>query len=410
MYSSFGFATEQVLSARQLQSATTINQLSAALLHSKLIESKTGVNNAMVSGPSLYYALSVLERGSSGATAQQLNTLLMTEQNAALTEVAPALAKIITSEKRQDRPNIAHFQLANSIWANSSQSFTFKKQYEDDASRFYNAANYAVNFNTDGAEKINNWADENTNGLIPEIIDVSTLKEFVWVIMNAAYFEGGWGTSMRALPLSDNNYRFTTIDGEKIATESIITTNYKAPVLDRADGSVAFKLPFLGNKYSFIVYMPSKTEQAIEGWLLNKGISDLPEVITAVADNKTAPYQLSIKLPKFAFSDGVEIREYSNLAETLGLLPLFSDSANFSLMSDRATKVQFIKQNTKIELDEKGVKAAAVTLIGGMIKHTAPSRIERRSIIVDRPFSFSIVENSSNTSLFSGVLTNPKLM
>jgi serine protease inhibitor len=69
------------------------------------------------------------------------------------------------------------------------------------------------------------------------------------------------------------------------------------------------------------------------------------------------------------------------------------------------TAVVIIKQQTRIDLDEKGVKASAVTLIGGISKTSVGPRYRNRDIVVDRPFAFSIVENRSQTILFNGVYT-----
>lgn len=45
----------------------------------------------------------------------------------------------------------------------------------------------------------------------------------------------------------------------------------------------------------------------------------------------------------------------------LGMRDMFSDFANFSLMSERPIKVSEVKQKAFIEINEKGSEAAAVT-------------------------------------------------
>ena len=72
-----------------------------------------------------------------------------------------------------------------------------------------------------------------------------------------------------------------------------------------------------------------------------------------------------------------------------------------------ATTVEIIKQDTRIELDEKGVKAAAVTLIGGIWATSVGPVLPQRTITVDRPFAWTIVELRSQAVLFSGVLVTP---
>jgi serine protease inhibitor len=417
--SNTSFAAEQGISEQQLQTSTTLNQLGADFLHAKLKQSE--LSNAMVSPVSLYYALSILQQGANLHSKHLLNSLLLNDPTLQLNDIAPALAEKIVAAKREDYPHIAHFQLANSIWSTNGQStakpFYFAEQFQNNAASFYNASHYSVDFVTEGAGLINNWASDKTNGLIPEIIDALTLKQFVWVIMNAAYFEGAWGTPMKAIA-ENPSYTFQTIHGESIEAKSIATKNYKAPVLEKEDGSIAFRIPFSGGKYSFIAYLPPDSEVAIAQWLLDKGSVDMPNVIDAVVNNKTQPFQLTIQLPSFSFSDGIELKKGSAIANDLGLSPLFSKQVDLSLLVDKDktpianqdTKVGLIKQNTKIELDENGVKAAAVTLVAGIAKTSMPRPLPRRSIVVDRPFAFAIIENKSRAMLFNGVLTHPSLL
>jgi serine protease inhibitor len=71
------------------------------------------------------------------------------------------------------------------------------------------------------------------------------------------------------------------------------------------------------------------------------------------------------------------------------------------------SKVGLIRQNSRIELDEKGVKAAAVTIIGG-VRTTSIGPQATVNFVVNRPFHFAIVEKNSSTVLFAGTVVEPK--
>jgi serpin B len=257
------------------------------------------------------------------------------------------------------------FNLANSIWAHNGKSdgkpFVFSGAFIDSVQQHYLASANELDFKApQSPAEVNKWAQLNTNDLIKKIIDLPALNRLVWLIMNAAYFEGGWGTSMARMAPGDTFY-FTGIDGIRCEAAAIRSRNYKAPVLD----------------------------------------------------NRSEIYQLSIRMPVFSFTDEVIMRKQDAITEEMGLRPLFLRSAQFSALVDaekthpdnRDTAVGIIKQQTRIELDEKGVKAAAVTLIGGISKTSVGPRYRNRDIVVDRPFAFSIVENRSQTILFNGVYT-----
>lgn len=403
--------------AIEFHSATVINQLSKKLLTSKLED--TGLQNSMISAVSLYYALSILERGAAGETAEKMLAILTNDAGYAVQDSAPELSKILVSSKIDQRPEFAKFRLANAIWSTngntSAKPFVFSSSFRSDAMNYYDAMATSLDFMAPGVSKVmNNWVQEKTNGLITDIIDDQTMQAFVWLITNAAYFEGAWGTQMKRVA-ENATYYFKSIQGQDIQADTIKTQDYKARVLDQDDGSVAFRLPFYGNQFSFVIYLPPESETNIQEWLMHTGINRMPELIKLVSNNQSTVYQLAIQLPVFEFRDQLEMLEGSPLAATLGLASLFSDRADLSLMVDaekthpslHATKVGLIKQDTKIVVDENGLKAAAVTLIGGVKVTSIAPALPCREIIVNRPFVFSIVENSSHTMLFNGVVVQP---
>lgn len=402
-----------------LQETTRVNRLGTDLLASRLRNG--GIGNAMVSPVSLFFALGILELGAAGDSATLLRSVLLDDQDASLRDVAPGLAGILEHANDGDGGETGTFQLSNSIWsttgATNRRPFVFSDHFVAAAESVYGASHQALDFMAPGAsDHLNSWAEQETNGLIPEIIDDELLSELEWAIMNAVYFEGGWATPMRAIDRNEQ-YRFRHLDGTAQQAETIVTKDYRARVLDLEDGSVAFQLPFLGNKYTFIVHAPADDEEDVETWLLGRAVPDLADTVSRVLDNRSTIYQLTAQLPVFSFSSSITMRDGSPVVRDLGIELLFTDKADFLPMVDtgkttginRHTKVGIIKQDTRIELDENGVKAAAVTLIGGIIKSTtiAP-RLPERRVIVDRPFAFAIIENASRAILFNGVLVSPE--
>lgn len=104
------------------------------------------------------------------------------------------------------------------------------------------------------------------------------------------------------------------------------------------------------------------------------------------------------------------MRENGALTKAMGLDYLFSDRADFAAMATRESapsKVGLIKQETRIELDEKGVKAAAVTLIGGIERTSINVDVPEFDMVIDRPFVFAIADKATGTLLFVGTVVNP---
>ena len=71
--------------------------------------------------------------------------------------------------------------------------------------------------------------------------------------------------------------------------------------------------------------------------------------------------------------------------------------------------INYVIHKTKIEVNEKGTKAAAVTMVE-MNQETAMEEEEPEKIYLDRPFFYMIVDTEQNFPVFMGSLmeVNPE--
>lgn len=414
MIASAGGGDVKASSPMQLQEATSVNAMASDLLLARIQHGDIG--NAMVSSVSLYYALAILTEGASQQTLDLLYERLKDDSAGELDLVAPALARSISSPFVEGDPRGA-FSLSNSLWANSGSDepprcqdgmpFEFKDDFLARAATLYGASHQVLDFaSVESSAVINAWAEEQTRGLVPEVIDHETLECLDWAIVNTATFEGAWAMPAQRLA-SDSDYRFLDIEGVSQPADTLRATDHIAPVVDFADGSFAFELPFSGGKYAFIVHTPAKTVEEVGSWLIHESIPRSQDVVRAVLLNAKMPNELTVQMPIFSFSDSVEMKETNDIPKLMGIESLFLKTAKFGRLSKLPSYVSIIKQNTRLEFDENGVKAAAATLVGGKVVVTSvrPS-FARREIIIDRPFSFAIVERSTGTMLFNGVVTS----
>jgi serine protease inhibitor len=82
----------------------------------------------------------------------------------------------------------------------------------------------------------------------------------------------------------------------------------------------------------------------------------------------------------------------------------FTNEADLSKIVKPAgrLRVDFVKQDTYVAVDEKGTEAAAVTTIGIEVT-SLPVYPE---VICNKPFAFMISEKTSNTILYLGKVSN----
>lgn len=390
--------------------------------------------NIMTSPVSYYLALGMAYNGTAGQTREQMSELM-----GGLGEVESFNQQVTYFQsylKREKRPKGDGWNdrqppvvgLYNSAWHTTSTTpsgqgtFEFSQSYVDRMTEAFNAEVTGLDFKvTQSADTINAWAEEKTNGLIKNVIKADELRELIWVLMNATYLEANWAVPFEPLPTGDNEVnRFQTLDGEFINAEMISQDSY-IPVIRKDNGDISVRLDFYdrgtdaGNTeearddLAFFIVMPKDVEnfqqlrQNGEVWSSDFWTQTANKLSQEEAYSKT-----ELIMPKFAFDYSVKMTKDDQITRELGLEFLYDDFANFSAMStpDSVTSaVGFIKQDTRIELDEHGVKAAAVTTIGGIETTSIP--VQSPIVRIDRPFYFAIASKNSGTLLFLGQVLNP---
>jgi serpin B len=109
--------------------------------------------------------------------------------------------------------------------------------------------------------------------------------------------------------------------------------------------------------------------------------------------------RVHLSLPRF---DADSSRDLIAGLMELGVSEVFTDSADFSPLSDQPLAVDEISHAVRVKTDEDGIEAAAYTVI--MVKATAAMPVDLPvDFIVDRPFLFEIV-NAEGLPLFTGVV------
>ena len=105
-------------------------------------------------------------------------------------------------------------------------------------------------------------------------------------------------------------------------------------------------------------------------------------------------------MPKLDFETTAILND---ILSSLGLDNIFSSNADFSGIADKNVIVDTILQKTKLELDENGTKAAAVTAV---IMECMSAVEEKEPVIknveLTRPFAFLIYDRSNDEILFMG--------
>ena len=280
------------------------------------------------------------------------------------------------------------FVIANAIWAN--QEYAFHQAFFDAVSAAFDASAETHDFSDPATlAAINAWVDERTQGLIDSILD-SLDPDLVMLLANAIYFDGAWTNQFDA----DDTRRqsFTRPDGSTVEVDMMHMSGVELP-LGGGPGYAAVEMPYGGEAYSMVVAVPWEGDARALAASLDQAAWD------ALIDGLTPQELDALAIPKLT----LEYDAWLNDAlKAMGMEVAFAPGADFTGLSPDGDQmcIDFVRQKTFVEVDERGTRAAAVTAVGiGPTSFTG--------LIADRPFVFAIRERLSGTILFIGLVEDP---
>lgn len=341
--------------------------------------------NIMLSPTSLNFALGMIAEGAKGETKEALKEYLGTDDFAAYAKQYMENIKKYNSDE-ENYGYKSKLKIADAVWADDDLKLqdAFKKSVSSNFSAKVENLDFS---NTDKTcKRINKWCDKNTEGLIPKIITPDTIsKDTELCLTNSLYFESGWNGD----PWTVSNKKEKFGDKEK--------TKYMTCAGDRYyenDKATAFGRNY-ANGLSFIGILPNE-----EG---DFTLEDLD--IESLLKSEPEYDEVDCKMPKLNFETSATLND---MLSDLGLENIFSNDADFSGIADKNTKVSAVLQKTKLELDENGTKAAAVTAaVMECMSAMAPDPVVK-SVELTRPFAFLIFDEMNNEILFMGKVVTVK--
>lgn len=362
----------------------------------------SGCDNLLVSPFSVAVELSMLTAGTTGNAYDELNRALGFND--------------FSQEQIYDFYNVASsrltefsdgaFSIANAIWINADGDFdkTIKDDFKQIVNDSYQAEIAALVFNNKAVSLINEWAKNKTKGKIEKVIEMLAPTDKV-VLNNAINFDGRWN-----YVYSVSNGTFTSEKGKKIekpffgGDDPFIHMWNLNNKLSKEPSIVG--IPFSGN-YTMYFFLPPE-KQSLDDFINSIDADRWVRWISQTYCKETKSRIVSFRIPFFDSGESDKLVDCKSLLKSMGVSEIFNDP-DFSPMtsSDLPLKVTSISQNNRISVNEKGCNAASVStvVIGMEISNYNQSEPERYSFIADRPFVYAIVENTTQTILFMGTVT-----
>ena len=341
--------------------------------------------NSLVSPLSVMLALAMTANGADGATLSEMETLL--GGDIPLDELNEYLH---TYWSRLPSDEKAKLNIANSIWfRDDDKAIEVEKDFLKKNADYYGASAYKSPFDESTAKDINNWVKHNTDGMISKIVDEIS-PETVMYLINAICFDAEW-----AAPYDSKSDVYSgTFYGLSGNTEVELMRSEEGRYV--TDENACGFIKSYKNGYSFMAILP------------NEGMSLADYIDTLEGDDLVKLYKnpeyvtVNATLPKFKYDYTVNLNDP---LEALGMKGAFS--GGFSRMG-RSTwgelHVGSVLHKTFIEVDNMGTRAAAVTSVSIEAECAEPTM--PKTVKLDRPFLYAIVDNSTGLPIFIGTVND----
>lgn len=355
-------------------------------LYKSVVASEGG--NVVVGPYSVTFALSMVYAGARGDTAGEMADVLHATELESGAWHEGINAYDLTLDARTAGSS-TEWSSANKVW--TLPGLPLRDEYLDVLTGAYGSPLAELDFAADpeaARELVNEWVDEATHELIPELWPPDSFSgQTAMVLVNAVAMDAPWEFPFD--PAMTNQAPFTTTDGSVVQVPTMRYDEY-LPSLWR-DDIQAVELPYGDGALSMVVIVPNDLE-AFEAQL---SAASLGEIVDAIADGG-----IHLTMPKWSARMHIQLND--TLA-ALGMPTAFTGAADFSGMIDGGGLwLDQVEHEAFVDVDEQGTRAAAAT--GGEMEAS-----HGPTIAVDRPFLYLIRDRGAGTILFIGRVTDPSI-
>ena len=339
-----------------------------------------GKSNTLISPLSVSSALTMTANGANGQTKDEMVKVL--GNGISLDELNKYLSSFNDSLTSGEDFSL---KSANSIWFIKDNNFNVKNEFLQTNADLYHAEIYKRAYNSEVVNDINNWVNEHTDGMIDKLLDSNDKLSNI-ALINAVAFDAVWETYYFDNFVEDGT--FTDANGNEQSTTMLISEESE---YINGDNCTGFIKKYKGGKYGFAAILPDSNVSVDEfvGSLTGE------KLFKMLQNTETA--NVVANIPKFEYEYSADLNE---MLKSLGMSTAFSDSADFSGISQSGLFISDVLHKTKISVTEEGTRAVAAT---GVVMSAAP--YGDKQVILNRPFMYMIIDTETMLPLFAGVYT-----
>ena len=284
------------------------------------------------------------------------------------------------------------YNISNSIWMRDAQFLHIEEEFLKKNFQYYNADVYKAPFDNTTLKDINHWVENKTDGLIKDVLD-QIPQDAIMYLINALVFEAEWAKTYEEGEVRDKT--FTTENGQKQNVELMYSIENQYLENEDVTGFIKY---YKNRKYAFVALLPK------EGMTVQQCVDGLSgDSLRKLLEN---PTQIPVDAALPAFKTEYDVLLNDVLVE-MGMTDAFNGAkADFTGLgtSDRGNIfIGRVIHKTFIEVSPKGTKAGAATVVE-MKDECAPWYEEMKTVHLDRPFIYMLIDCENNQPFFMGTV------
>lgn len=385
---------EDVRSRRQNQTGYADGLDQFLTSSTKQFLSNAGAENRIYSPLNVYMALGMLAELTDGNSRQQILDLLGSKDIESLRRQA---SDLWNANYSNDGLNTSI--LAGSVWMDENINYnpsTLKTLAET-----YYASSYRGRMGSDELNRqLQEWLNEQTGGLLKQqASEIELRPETVLALATTIYFQAKWHDEFLESYTKEDTFH---VESKDIACDFM--NKEKSP-----------EVYYWGDKFSAV---SQNLERAGSMWFLlpKEGVSadellDDAQAMEFLLSKDRTEWQnkkdawVNLSVPKFDVSSMFGLKDG---LQALGVTDVFdAQTSDFTPMTSDLDRLAVTRADhaARVAIDEKGVTAAAFTVIGVDATGAMVSS-EEIDFVLDRPFLFAVTGNDG-LPLFVGVVNQP---
>lgn len=351
--------------------------------------------NVVYSPLNVYMALAMLAEITDGESREEILSLLGSDS----IELLRTQAHAIWNANYRDDGKVTSL-LGSSVWLDKGTSYN--QETIDILKNYYYASSFEGEMGSASYNKVlQSWLDDQTGGMLGKYASGEEFSaETVIALATTVCFQAKWENEFK----SANN------------TEGIFHSSVGDLECEFMNKKIHTGVCYWGDKFLAVGQNLKKTGGGAMYFILpDEGVSidelvkdaQVQQFITSQRRYENSKgVRINFSVPKFDVASKMDLK---NGLQNLGVASCFDfDTSDFSPLFENGdemnARIEKVSHAARVEIDEKGVKAAAYVEIPGAGNAAPPD--EEIDFILDRPFVFVIV-NGDGLPLFVGVVNQP---